>query len=191
MNNDEVQQILKRRHFAKKGADQQNWFDSASSLVGSMKVMEPAIMDYFDALRDGLLENTPAETDPKRDHHFTFLMLGGYAIENLCKGFLVGSLTLAELTLLREKGMLPKSLKKHDLAAYIAAVGFRPSSTQWNLIERATAAVLWLGRYPIPTTSEQMAGGFFTRGDIRRMFNLIESLRRHVGGAQSSLKGPA
>lgn len=145
-----------------------------------MKLLAPAVEAYFNVFTEADLKHLP-----EHDHHFTFLMLGGYALENLCKGFLVGCLSEAELKVLRDEGKLPEGLKNHRSGDYIENIGFKLNEIEEELVDRANAAVVWRGRYPIPTKFGQMNPTISMKSDVRRMFDLIDRIRHHVGAPSS------
>lgn len=164
-----------RRHFAKSGLNRENWFNIANGLVTSMRMLEPSIESYFEILATG----DPSKL-PKYDHFFTLLMLGGYAIENLCKGHLVTKLTKVELEHLRASGKFPCRLTTHLIEDYIKDVGLEISSTETELLKRVSQAVYWRGRYPIPKSPEEMGPAISMRGDMGRLFKMIDRLRHQV-----------
>jgi hypothetical protein len=168
-----------RLHFAKSGANHRNWFQSANRLVAAMNELAPSIDRYFDTLRSGDLEHLP-----EHDCYFTFLMLGGYAIENLCKGYLVQRLTDEELKNLRENGKIPDLLTYHSIEKYVRDVGFTLAGVDQELLARVRPAIEWRGRYPIPTSSKKMTPAISIGTDTRRLRDFIDRLRRHVGGLE-------
>ena len=183
MNGESTGEVYRLKHFAKSAANQDNWFRSANSLVAAMKQLAPLIERYFDVLKAGDFEDLP-----EHDQHFTFLMLGGYAIENLCKGCLISQLKAVELEDLREKGDFPERLRKHKLGKYVADIGFPLTAVDKPLLERVESALLWRGRYPIPLRSADMTPSISMKGDVGRLFGMIDRLRHHVGACAS--RGP-
>src|SRR5215471_16612137 len=58
------------------------------------------------------------------------MMLAGFAIENLCKGYLAGRLSHKEREDVQRVGVLPKSLKSHDILNLVEQTGMTLSVTE-------------------------------------------------------------
>lgn len=112
------------------------------------------------------------------------MMLAGFAIENLCKGYLVGLLTPEEQKVVKD-GKLPKKLKTHDLVELVRSTGMTFSDPEKNLLERIGEAAICRGRYPSPT--DQLKIGPFRQweDDIVRIKTFLPKLRAHVGAKDS------
>ena len=125
------------------------WLEKAEDLIFSAENLEPSVHEFWN-------ENS------SRDTHNVYLMLLGYAIENLLKAVLVSKLTPEEKEKVMRKGVLPQNLKRHCGIELVKNLGIKfsheteslsdqygkfPSGTK-NLIERIGNAVIWRGRYP-------------------------------------------
>jgi hypothetical protein len=79
-----------------------------------------------------------------------FLMLYGFAIENLCKAYVVTQLNENDRRQLKN-GRLPQRLKgKHNLLRLVEdGIRLELDSDERELLRRLEAAVLWAGRYPV------------------------------------------
>jgi hypothetical protein len=109
------------------------------------------------------------------------MMLAGFAIENLCKGYLAARLSYEERERIRQTGILPGSLQDHDSLRLVEQTGMTLSRTEEHLLARITDAVRWRGRYPSPTSHERIRPFAQMGGDIRDIKTLLQKLRRHVG----------
>jgi hypothetical protein len=112
------------------------------------------------------------------------MMLAGFAIENLCKGYLVARLSDAERERVKS-GDLPESLGNHRILKLIEKIGMTLSDTEEKLIKRITDAVLWRGRYPSPKSHDQRRPFLQAGYDIGHIKTLLDRLRRHVRAKDS------
>ena len=112
----ESQPVL--RHYARQVANYRSWQRLSAHLFHSSKIFEPELKVFW---------NTPIELNQSSSKesglldqrmmqlHDTYLMLVGFAIENLLKAVIVrnGSKSIFALTLRTRR--LPRYLDKHDL----------------------------------------------------------------------------
>jgi hypothetical protein len=164
-------------HSSSKLLAPQAWFRVANELIGAMRVLDPDIKRYWDALFAKL--DDPNLEVPEPSMVTVHMMLAGFAIENLTKGFLVSKLTEDE----RRKvagGKLPRSLQgNHAILDFVRRTGMTLRPTEEYLLARIGEAI-WRGRYPIPTTHEKTVPFAQSGSDVRRINALITKLRRHV-----------
>ena len=113
-----------------------------------------------------------------------FLMLAGMAIENLANALLLQrkktSVTTGQIS--------GANLKGHNVAGKLKRAQVRLSAPDSELVERLQKAVIWSGRYPIPTNAvtfeaEQIHTSLRSDvDDFRRLFEQLTSeLSRRVG----------
>ena len=123
--------------------------------------------------------------EPEKDHSLTkvHMMLAGFAIENLCKGYLIGRLSREDQDAVRA-GRLPKSLRTHDTLKLIELTEMTLSETEKYLVEQIDQAI-WRGRYPSPTSYEGMRPFAEVGSDVRRIKAILRRLRGHVGAKKS------
>jgi hypothetical protein len=155
------------------------WFRAADDLIEAMALLEPRIKDYWQKASSQLLDANNEKELPPLGLVNVNMMLAGFAVENLCKGFLAARLTKGEKAQAKA-GMLPKSLKTHDILALVEQVGMSVSETDRYLLERLGEAV-WRGRYAIPIVHDQIKPFAQFDSDVRRIRALFRRLRRHVG----------
>ena len=189
------------RHFSQSVLSAEAWFQTANELIAAMDVLEPHVESFWDSVRALVLDqkNDVAPKHQKSDmaskHSLInqHMMLAGFAIENLCKGYLAGRLSPKERKKL-QAGDLPKSLKCHDILSLVEKTGMKHSKhfrlnticdTEKILLNRITEAVLWRGRYPSATSHEGSRPFAQMGSDIGRIKRLLQKIRRHVGAKDS------
>lgn len=179
------------RHFSRSVLSVEAWFRSADELIEAMQLLEPNVERFWQHSHSIFLgfdqtsgarsnQPQPSGVPPKHSLINQHMMLAGFAIENLCKGYLVGRLSRSEQRKVEEQGVLPKSLSGHDLQKLIGQVGMRVSEPEQDLLKRMADAVVWRGRYPSATTHEQIRPFPQMGSDIRNIKTLLRKLRRHV-----------
>ena len=187
----EEEDILTRARiarFSQSVLNEQAWFSAANELIAAMELLEPHIELFWDRLRAQVLDQ---KSDPEPEHSLVnvHMMLAGFAIENLCKGYLASRLTREERDAVKA-GILPESLRGHDILEFVERTGMKLSETEKYLVKRIGEAIFWRGRYPSPT-SHQKIGPFAQVGsDIRHIKAVLRKLRAHVG-AKASHRNPA
>ena len=114
-------------------------------------------------------------------------MLAGFAIENLCKGYLAGRLSLKAQKDVKG-GKLPKSLRTHNIPKLVEQTGMKLSETDRFLVEQIDQAI-WRGRYPSPVSHRDIRPFAVAGSYIRRITTVLQKLRAHVG-AKASYRVP-
>ncbi len=81
-----------------------------------------------------------------------FMMLAGYALEVLAKGIIVAE----HPDQVRDRESWARLTSGHDLEALLkrAGIGLEPPEQQF--VRRASTAVTWFGRYPVPKRVNDM-----------------------------------
>jgi len=182
------------------------WFCAADELIAAMDLLEPHVERFWEDVRSLFLaaDNTsdvPSKRQTSGSKHQTrgmppkheksdvasnhslinqHMMLAGFAIENLCKGYLAGRLSHKEREDVQRVGVLPKSLKGHDILNLVEQTGMILSDIEKYLLERITDAVVWRGRYPSAISHEQIRPFTQIGSDIRHIKTLLQKVRRHV-----------
>src|SRR5262249_35359454 len=87
-------------------------------------------------------ERDSGEAPPKYDLINQHMMLAGFAIENLCKGYLIRLLTPEEEKEIKE-GRLPQKLKSHNVPNLVQLTGITVSDREEDLLQRIAIAVIW------------------------------------------------
>ena len=167
--------------FSKSVLRTEAWFRTANELIAAMKLLEPHVKRFWESERD---------VRPKQSLINVHMMLAGFAIENLCKGYLAGRLSSKERAA-AEAGRLPSSLKTHDLLKLVEKTGMTISETDKYLIMRLSETVVWRGRYPIATSHDWFRAFAQINCDIDDIETLLQGLRRHVGADKSQDLAPS
>ena len=165
------------------------WFRVANELIVAMELLEPHIESFWKCLRDQVFHRSK---DPEPEYSLVnvHMMLAGFAIENLCKGYLAGRLSSEERDAVRA-GSLPKYLLgAHNVLEFVERTGMTLSQTERYLVKRIGEAI-WRGRYPIPTSHEKTGPSAQIGSDIRQIKTLLQRLRAHVGAKASYVIVPA
>ncbi len=123
------------------------WLSSARSLMGAAEHLTEAIAGFW---QEPGPEGKPLEMILGADYQKIFMMLYGFAIENLCKAYMVTQLNADERRRIVEKGELPGKLKDHNLPRLVEEkIGLKVEIEERKLLKSLEEAVLWAGRYPV------------------------------------------
>jgi hypothetical protein len=162
------------------------WFRAANELVAAMDLLEPNIKNFWECVGVGtpVLDRKNSEAEPEHSLINVHMMLAGLAIENLCKGHLAGRLSLKEREDV-EAGVFPKSLKTHEILDLVARTGMTLSEREKDLVKRIHKAIWWRGRYPSPTSHEEIVPFVQWDSDIGRIKTFLQKLCTHVGAKDS------
>jgi hypothetical protein len=179
------------RRFSQAVLSAEAWFYTADELIAAMDLLEPHVGRFWDDVRsiafavDNTSDVPPKHetTDVSSKHSLInqHMMLAGFAIENLSKGYLTGRVSHKEREDVQRARVLPKSLKGHDILNLVEQTGMTLSDTERFLLERITDAVLWRGRYPSASSHERIRPFAQIGSDIRHIKTLLQKVRRHVG----------
>ena len=185
------------RHFSRSVLSAEAWFRTADELIAAMSLVERNVERFWQNFNSILVavdatvdppkhyrkqvpqESNSGESPPKYDLINQHMMLAGFAIENLCKGYLVRLLTPKEKKEI-EKGQLPKKLNSHNLVELARLIGMSLSNREKDLLERIEIAAVWRGRYPSPTRHEKVRPFAQWENDIERIRMFLPRLRGHV-----------
>src|SRR5207249_4363018 len=139
-----------RARLSKTLSKAQNWFDSARRLTFAMRQLQPSIAEFWCSLAREGTDREKAFPTPDVECISVHLMLGGLAIENLCKGYIVSRFSAEEKAQI-DHGKLPQRLdQKHRLRRLLSETGISMSEAEDDLVTRMEDSVQWLGRYPGP-----------------------------------------
>ena len=201
--NTETLAAARIRHFAQSVLSARAWFQTADELIAAMNLIGRNVESFWDDFNsimiavDGTtdpptivqkakLAPKPQETDvdTKRDLVSQHMMLAGFAIENLCKGYLAGLLTSKEQAEVKA-GKLPEKLKTHDLVELVRSTGMTISDREKDLLQRIGEAAIWRGRYPSPAYHDKIVPYAQWGEDIARINTFLPRLREQVGAKNS------
>lgn len=174
-------------NFSTKLLNPREWIATADELIGAAEVLAPQAIAWWDNLKEW---SKGQRSFPQNGYHSTLLMLYAFAIENLCKGYLVNQLSSEEKTSIRTNGELPNTLKTHDLMKLVKLIGLQPDLEEEDMLRRLERASVWGGRYPIPndysrerstySDGNQYSTALRGRADLERTRTLTQRIRDHV-----------
>ena len=192
------------RRFSQSVLSAEAWFRSADELIAAMDLLEPQVVRFWEDVRsiafaadmtsevpskqqknDAPLKHEKSDVPPKHGLMDQHMMLAGFAIENICKGYLAARLSDEERQGVQQAGVLPKSLRGHDVLKLVEQTGMTLSETEKFLLKRITDAVLWRGRYPSAISHEGIRPFAQIGSDIRHIKGILQRLRRHVRAKDS------
>jgi hypothetical protein len=191
LSDSEDAEFLTKQRIAKFAQDvlsQEAWFHTANKLIAAMKLLEPHIESYWESANARFLGQ---DSEPEPEHSLTdvYMMLAGFAIENLCKGYLVDRLSPNDRNAIKGGGSFPKSLSDHNILELIESTGMTPCQNEKYVIDQIDQAIWWRGRYPSSTSHKEIRP-FVQGGSVfRRITPLLGRLRAHVR-ANESYKAP-
>src|SRR5260370_20043586 len=167
--------------FSQHVLSEEAWFRAANELVAAMELLEPHIKNFWECVGVGasVVDRKNSEAEPEHSLINVQMILAGLAIENLCKGHLAGRLSLKEREDV-EAGVLPKSLKTHEILNLVARTEMTLSDIEKDLVKRIGKAIWWRGRYPSPTSHEEIVPFVQWDFDICRIKTFLHKLRAHV-----------
>jgi hypothetical protein len=203
-DDDDIFSPARIRRFSQSVLSADAWFRSADELIAAMNLLEPHVERFWEDVRsiafaadmtsdvpskheksDGLSQHQKSDVPSKDGLINQHMMLAGFAIENLCKGYLAGRLTHEEREQVQQAGVLPKSLQGHDILKLVEQTGMTLSDTEKFLLKRITDAVVWRGRYPSALSHERIRPFAQIGSDIRHIKAILRRLRRHAGAKDS------
>jgi hypothetical protein len=162
------------------------WFRIADELEAAMKLLEPQIERFWECLRADacVVEKKDSEPAPKHSLINVNMMLAGFAIENLCKGYLAGGLSWEEKEDVKLGGKLPQTWRTHEILELVLSTGLEVTDIEKDLLKRIGDAI-WRGRYPGPTSHKKIEPFVQWGGDVPRIRTVLQKLRAHVGAKDS------
>ena len=187
------------RRFSQYILSRNEWFRTAGELIEAMELLESHIDRFWEdagsitfaaELKGGVLSvSHQAGAPPKKQngsapkHNLInqHMMLAGFAIENLCKGYFADRITAEERQRIEQEGIFPGSWKDHDTLRLVEQTGLTLSGIEKDLLTRIADTVQWRGRYPSPISHRGIRPFFHMGGDNRHIKTLLHRLRRHVG----------
>ncbi len=177
--------------FAQKLLNPNNWFLTANDLTSAADRLAPDIEAFWESLASSE-DSLPLSVFSGSRYQNIFMLLYGFAIENLCKGHAVKELSPKEQQTVK-RGKLPKRLKTHDLVNLVTeGIGLTIDDHEKELLKRLKKAVKWAGRYPVSADLMDkgkngirdillnMPGGI-NNDDLQRTRELTNRIRNQVG----------
>lgn len=152
--------------FALAAADPEKWLKAARELHAAAALLEPFVSDQSQKHVANMLDNMNYSLG--EDLRSSYLMLVGFAAENLLKAAIVK----ADPDRIRKEAAtrkrLPKILHTHDLYELAKRAGLQPSHRMETRLRRFAHIATWSGRYPLPVLPADYRGdATFSNGDVR------------------------
>lgn len=182
---------LRKTQFAQHVLNPALWINSARRLTEAAEHLTGEIEQFWQSLDKK--DPVSISVIVGSEYQNIFMMLYGFAAENLCKAYLVTQLNQTERQQV-ERGQLPNRLKSHALRYLVQKeIRLQIESDETELLQRLEAAVLWAGRYPVstglsPTDQREIKKQLNTmpqgiRGDdVPRTREIVDSIKTHVTG---------
>lgn len=170
--------------------NKRRWFETAHELISTAAILEPHVTRWWDSWLEFSRDESKAPL--KHGYHGVYMVLIAYALENLCKGYIVDNLPRSVRENIRSKGVLPKELDSHDLVKLVERTGLVPDPQEEELLRRLERACIWYGRYPVPRFYRDLGPkqfkdgkeyniGWIGGGDINRIKDLVCRVRNQIG----------
>jgi hypothetical protein len=193
-----------RRAYARSVASFQSWQRTSAHLFHAATRIEAEVLSSWNAY----FAPKPYKSFEQRREdvmgmqlHDTYLMLVGYALENLLKAAIVKSDTRKIFDQTIARGVLPKELNQHKLHELSLLAKVRLSSEQRETIERVSVNVVWAGRYPVPTKAEVEQpvpqtypfATSYSRAFSLQDIQIIKDIAEHISectGIKNPIEGP-
>ena len=157
------------------------WRRTALGLKRSADIIWGQWFEIFQRLDGGqIAKATPQEAGDVYLLLPTFLLLYGFAIENVSKGLLVA----------KDASVVESVIKwkvkggGHDLRELYTATGLLVATDEQELLDALTQAVLWAGRYPVPKNHENkpefgiFLGPLFKKPEIDSLVDNFSKLKK-------------
>ena len=161
------------------------WLHTAEQL----RLVADAIGRRFTADLVRLVKRKPRAIKTYRhaESGLVFLMLAGLALECIVKGILIKE----DPSIVRD-GRLPEWLTSHNLLELLKRVDVVVDEPQREFVRRAAVAVVWEGRYPVPTRWDRHdRTGFVSSADPEIFEDLYEPLLVRLQPPRKGRHGPA
>jgi hypothetical protein len=144
-------EIDRRKIYASQVLDPARWIASAQDLLTMSVLVENVLRSRWHSFA------TTSDADGTTIHA-VYLMLIGFAVENLLKSRIVKFDQKLWRTKILKDGRLPKELKdKHNLVTLAHRARLRLTRNDEVTLRRLTRYAQWAGRYPVPADSARSA----------------------------------
>lgn len=137
-------EALFRSNFEKVAEMPLTWRLTADELLRASRALLPLIEADNRAMNDPSQQAFEPSVVP------VYMMLAGFAIENLAKAMIIEGGSFSPT----EREGLVKELTSHDLLGLLDDAGVALTEDETYLVERLETFLRWAGRYPIPLTVE-------------------------------------
>jgi len=149
------------------------WYASARALSDSAALLVPTLAAQWQAL--GRFMRGAGPRPPEITVDAPFLMLCGMALEALCKAAAVSRWSEEDRNLFARAGRLPAEFSTHASLELLRALGVVLSEAEEVCVLRLERAVIWAGRYPVPSGSANLAPARLSTGTIHGLSGTASS----------------
>ncbi len=163
---------LRRTLYSRDLLQSRTWFDAAERMTAAMSVLEPQLETWCHLMRES---EGKLWGDLNDGCLLVYMLLAGYAVENMCKGYLVRVLTPEERAIV-DTGNLPQRFN-HRVLDLTKLTGIDLTPADENLLRRVEAIILWRGRYPVPKSATKRQPTWDSTTDTERIRAIIQRLR--------------
>jgi hypothetical protein len=144
------------------------WLETADGLLEVLNEMAPSVraawgrnVEWMESQR----KQVPYGRSLPPDEVFgVYLMIGGFAVENILKAAMVARRHTEFAGLFDKDGKLPAPLKSHALFDLAKSLSLELTDTDESMLRRMEFAIAWYGRYPVPSRFGVLSGQSFSDG---------------------------
>ena len=170
------------------------WVYTAQCLYAAAEQLEPETNRLWKGLHDSIM-SLEQKKDPEpfqaSDYQAVYLMLVGYSLENLMKGFLAEKMKSEFSPEIGKTGKLPSILKDHKLDKLAMKCQLKLSSDEVGFLKRLSRHIVWVGRYHFATSAEKFyhltdsntipsSGKAWISNDINEVKKLINNIAKQL-----------
>jgi len=179
-------------YFAEALSNPNSWLGTAANLILVCEKIETEIPVLWKGILDDKSELPTLFTHPEKMEHRlldTYLMLMGFAMENILKAIIVSQDPNAYKNKALRQKKLPADLDGHGLLELAASINFELDAEEKSVLGRLEDHLVWAGRYPVPTKPSSYDHAFaipsrtsslfrmYTNTDIHTVKHIIERLQ--------------
>jgi len=171
-------------YYDTKVSDHRYRIEKGLDLYQGACALEELVVQFFRAARIdmGLEPSNTIQPRPRAGITDVYLLLMGYAAECFLKARLARKLLRGLKGHRFDTETLPKGLNTHKLSKLCREAGISPTSREDHVLGLLEEAVLWRGRYPIPTLAADLKATVFSEGDLRVAKSLLQKFMPHLAG---------
>jgi hypothetical protein len=161
----EAQQFTRKQLFVR-NAMPDGWLEYADELKDTAEVLWQQREDSMRLEADLTLDGFPVQDAKYIGYSRPYILLSGFALENLIKGLLV-----AKNPTLVSSGTLNRDLKSHNLVTLASMVNWiKLTKKEMSVLKIAQEALPYWGRYPIPLNLNEIRKEVPLNADYRDTF---------------------
>ncbi|MDP9098412.1 MAG: hypothetical protein M3N48_05385 [Verrucomicrobiota bacterium] len=168
-------EALRKAIYSRDLLQSRTWIEAADRMTSAMSVLEPRLETWCRLMRES---EGKAWGEIDDGGLLVYMLLGGYAVENLCKGYLATMLSPAERELVAG-GKLPPRFN-HNVLELTKLTSISLTAGDESLLTRLEAIIVWRGRYPVPKSATKRQPTWDSTSDTKRIRAIIQRLRNRM-----------